>query len=134
VLTVVNLQEGGDGAVERLTSFFGSLLAKCGQRWTPRSWDQILRPLNVGHRFLGIIPYWIEIFGIHGISDNPKLSPLADLDTLGTPCSFDSDCGASDSFCVDGECGVGAAAPQACEQEFVIVKRHGLRQGQCVAR
>jgi hypothetical protein len=41
-------------------------------------------------------------YGVMGIDENPSLSPLANLDAVGSPCATDADCGApGGNACID---------------------------------
>jgi hypothetical protein len=62
---------------------------------------------------------WVHVYGVHGIDDDPKASPLADLSKVGVSCTQDQDCGAVDSRCVvvsstKKVCGVACADSAGC--------------------
>jgi len=62
---------------------------------------------------------WVHVYGVHGLDENPKLSPLADVSKIGTACATDAQCGAPDSKCVLGTgsrrvCGVACADSGGC--------------------
>ena len=59
----------------------------------PRSYNHILAELNQGRS-------WDVIYGVHGLSDNPRVSPYADLDTLCNACAADTDCPGVDNTCL----------------------------------
>ena len=61
---------------------------------------------------------WVHIYGVHGLDDNPKVSPLADLSKVGATCTKDADCGAADSRCIvtttKKVCGIACADTAGC--------------------
>lgn len=63
--------------------------------FVPRSWDAILKGINDAKRGA-----WTPIYGVHGLADNPKLSPLADRSKIGRACGANAECGGADSLCV----------------------------------
>jgi hypothetical protein len=109
---------GNYSAIQRqanqVNSFIHSLIDQKNGAWTPKSWDSILSKMNaVGERS------WVHIYGVHGIDDNPKLSPLADASRIGRACRTDAECGAADSKCVAvsstrRECGAACADSTGC--------------------
>ena len=97
----------------QVLSFIHSLIDQKNGQWIPRSWDSVLGKMNaVGERS------WVHVYGVHGLDDNPKLSPLADPSKIGRACSADSDCGAADSRCIRGAsgkvCGAACADTTGC--------------------
>ena len=63
-----------------------ALVPRSGQH-LPSTYSQLLRDLDTNS-------YWFNtMYGVHGIDDNPKLHPYADLTTLCQPCSQNSQCG-----------------------------------------
>ncbi len=71
------------------------LLDQRSGTWFPHTWDELVKPLNDETE-----KSWIAIYGVHGIADNPKVSPLAELDTVGQPCSSSRECPGIDNLCV----------------------------------
>jgi hypothetical protein len=62
---------------------------------------------------------WVHVYGVHGIDDDPKVSPLADAAKVGASCAKDSDCGAPDSRCIASSstkkvCGIACADDAGC--------------------
>ncbi|MCA9667279.1 MAG: hypothetical protein KC503_16885 [Myxococcales bacterium] len=118
VITAVNytrLSRSG----QHFISFLEGLTAADGAgQWAPRSYGQLLSPMNIESRT------WVEIFGVHGLEDNPRLSPLARVETLGQSCSRASDCPGVDSRCVrlsgsdSSVCGVACADQSACPEGY----------------
>jgi hypothetical protein len=90
------------------------LIDQKGGVWVPHSWDSILKKMNdVGERS------WVHVYGVHGIDDDPKVSPLADASKVGAACKADADCGAPDSRCLAVSaskhvCGVACADDAGC--------------------
>ncbi|MDB4945935.1 MAG: hypothetical protein JWP97_5469 [Labilithrix sp.] len=79
----------------QVLSFIHSFIDQKNGAWIPRSWDSVLGNMNaVGERS------WVHVYGVHGLDDNPKLSPLADVSKIGATCATDADCGAADSKCI----------------------------------
>ena len=75
------------------TDLLGELVASRSGDHTPRSYDQTLAKLNRGQS-------WDVIYGVHGLSDNPRLSPYADLSTLCSSCDANSQCPGADNLCI----------------------------------
>jgi hypothetical protein len=77
----------------------------------PISWKDILRGVNT--RTLRSVHY-----GVHGISNNPKLNPHASTDIACKPCDNDNQCGSGGNFCLNygGQkaCGVACTSDTAC--------------------
>ncbi len=97
----------------QVISFIHSFIDQKTGNWIPRSWDSVLTRMNtVGERS------WVHIYGVHGLDDNPKASPLADLSKVGAICTQDSDCGAVDSRCIvtatKKVCGIACADTAGC--------------------
>ncbi|MFN3202731.1 MAG: hypothetical protein ACE366_30345 [Bradymonadia bacterium] len=59
----------------------------------PKSYDQILNDLNTG------ISAQV-MYGVHGLSDNPRRSPWADESTLCSPCETSDACPGEENLCV----------------------------------
>ena len=98
----------------QVITFIHSLVDQPGGAWMPRSWDSVLSRMNrVGERS------WVHVYGVHGVDDNPKLSPLADASKIGAACRVDADCGAADSKCLQASsskrvCGAACADTAGC--------------------
>lgn len=97
----------------QVNAFIHSLIDQKSGNWIPRSWDSVLGKMNaVGERS------WVHVYGVHGLDDNPKVSPLADVSKLGARCRQDADCGAPDSRCIASGtkkvCGVACADSAGC--------------------
>lgn len=98
----------------QVNAFIHSLIDQKSGAWIPRSWDSVLGRMNtVGERS------WVHIYGVHGLDDNPKVSPLADVSKIGLACTRDSECGAADSKCITVTaakkvCGVACADDGGC--------------------
>jgi hypothetical protein len=98
----------------QVIAFIHSFIDQKSGAWIPRSWDSVLSKMNaVGERS------WVHIYGVHGLDDNPKVSPLADVSKVGAACTNDSQCGAPDSRCVvvasnKRVCGVACADSTGC--------------------
>ena len=79
----------------QVISFIHSFIDQRSGTWIPRSWDSVLARMNaVGERS------WVHVYGVHGLDENPKLSPLADLSKVGAACTTNAECGAPDSRCI----------------------------------
>ncbi|HRH00738.1 MAG TPA: hypothetical protein PLR99_31065 [Polyangiaceae bacterium] len=98
----------------QVIAFIHSFIDGRGGAWIPRSWDSVLGRMNaVGERS------WVHVYGVHGIDENPKVSPLADVRKVGASCTQDADCGAADSRCLQVSssrkvCGVACADSAGC--------------------
>lgn len=78
----------------RVTSdLVGHLAKRSANTHAPMSYDRILAALNAGRS-------WDVIYGVHGLSDNPRLSPYADASTFCQSCSSNSQCPGVDNLCV----------------------------------
>jgi hypothetical protein len=98
----------------QVLAFIHSLIDQKNGAWIPRSWDSVLGKMNaVGEES------WIHVYGVHGIDDDPKASPLADPSKVGVACQSDAECGAADSKCVrvtstKQVCGIACADSSGC--------------------
>ena len=113
VVTVVNFSATQEEPNQEY-AFLRSFLAEKDGEWVPRSWDSVLEKVNGAAD-----ASWVHVYGVHGIDDNPKLSPLADVSKFGAKCNADSDCGAKDSYCLtvaEGtkRCGMACADADGC--------------------
>ena len=91
------------------TDFLGNIISLEEGTHIPRSYDQILAELNRGRS-------WDVIYGIHGLSDNGRLSPYADTDALCRSCEGNSGCPGADNLCIRGLDG-DAACAAACTDD-----------------
>ena len=114
VITTVNYSTSKQDP-KTLYAFFDALMDEHDGTWFPRSWNHILRAVNdVDAR-----NRWTAMYGVHGLSDNARLSPLAEVTTVGDPCQRASDCPGVDSLCVkrsDGNkvCGAACTGTAGC--------------------
>ncbi len=98
----------------QVIAFIHSFIDQKTGAWIPRSWDSVLGRMNaVGERS------WVHVYGVHGLDDNPKVSPLADTSKVGAACNKDTDCGGADSRCLSVSsskkvCGVACADTTGC--------------------
>jgi hypothetical protein len=83
----------------------------------PRTVTSLLSDLdaNAGYGFH-------TMYGIHGIDDNPRLHPYADLEMFGEACSVNADCGGLGNLCVrmlDGEkrCTAACTSDAGCGED-----------------
>lgn len=121
----------------QVNSFIHSFIDQKSGTWIPRSWDSVLSRMNaVGERS------WVHIYGVHGLDDNPKASPLADVSKVGVSCTQDGDCGAADSKCITVSsirkvCGMACADSTGCPDGTKCVLPRGrtsLDDQQCAPR
>jgi hypothetical protein len=82
-------------AGESVRAFLRGMLEKTQGTWVPKSWESLLRKINDAK-----VGRWTPIYGVHGLGDNPKISPLADPASVGKACTKKSDCPGADSLCV----------------------------------
>lgn len=121
IITTANfsaIQPGANQVIAFIHSFIDEKRSEASSgvdpSWVPRSWDSVLGKMNeVGDRS------WVHVYGVHGIDDNPRVSPLADVKRAGEACERDLDCGAADSRCVAESsersvCGVACADSKGC--------------------
>lgn len=97
----------------QVIAFIHSFIDQKNGNWVPRSWDSVLGKMNaVGERS------WVHIYGVHGIDDDPALSPLADASKIGVSCRSDAECGGGDSKCIVSTrgkvCGAACADSKGC--------------------
>lgn len=92
ILTAVNFTPL---AVDTLGPLLGGLLEQRAGSWLPHSWKGLLERVNEASA-----RSWVSIFGVHGLSDNPKISPLAQPETIGQACERDDECPGGDNLCV----------------------------------
>ncbi len=115
VITTVNYSTSLPRATATITLIRGILDDDSGT-WWPRSWGSLLENMNdadAGHR-------WTAMYGVHGLSDNPRTSPLGDLSTVGGTCELNSDCPGIDNRCnsLDEilQCGVACTETSGCPE------------------
>jgi hypothetical protein len=83
--------------------------------WYPLSWGGVIKHINdydEGGR-------WTAMYGVHGLDDNPRISPLADESTIGMSCEDASECPGVDNRCVrrrsgERQCGVACTDDSGC--------------------
>ncbi|MBI3204553.1 MAG: hypothetical protein HYZ29_23660 [Myxococcales bacterium] len=136
VITTVNFSWLSE--MTRVTSdLVGHVIRRSQSTHAPMSYDRILAALNAGRS-------WDVIYGVHGLSDNPRLSPYADPSTLCQPCTANGQCPGVDNLCVKlgGAARVCAAActddsgcPSGYKCRSVAAQGSGvISQRQCVAQ
>lgn len=91
------------------TDLIGNFTATNKSEHIPRSYDQVLAELNSGRS-------WDVIYGVHGLSDNARLSPYADTATLCATCNGHAECPGADNLCIKGLGGVAGCAA-ACTDD-----------------
>lgn len=82
--------DAGDHAVWLLMALVG----RDGRPPRGTSYDELLGWYHPTMTYMGL-------YGVHGIDDNPRLNPLADLELLCAPCERDEDCAAAGNACLD---------------------------------
>lgn len=111
VITTVNFSWLSE--MTRVTTDFLQQVSKLSQQsHAPQSYDVVLAELNKGRS-------WDVIYGVHGLSDNPRVSPYADLGTLCSSCGANSDCPGVDNLCLKlspstAVCGVACTDDSGC--------------------
>ncbi len=75
------------------TDFLKTTVDTSAGTHAPRSYDQTLGKLNSGGS-------WDVIYGVHGLSDNPRISPYADTASLCSSCDTNSACPGVDNLCL----------------------------------
>ena len=75
------------------TDLLGGFTRRVSDTHVPVSYDHLLADMNKGRS-------WDVIYGVHGLSDNPRISPYADVGTLCGACSGNSQCPGADNLCV----------------------------------
>jgi hypothetical protein len=135
VLTTVNFSALQEKA-NQVLSFIHAFVDQKSGVWVPRSWDTILTRMNTAGEVS-----WVHGYGVHGLDDNPKLSPLADASKVGASCTKNADCGAADSLClaVSGSqkvCGAACADSSACPLGTRCLRPAGksAEERQCINR
>lgn len=110
IISTVNFSWLSD--MTRVTSdMLGALLRTNGDgEHLPMSYDHLLSELNSGRS-------WDVIYGVHGLSDNPRLSPYADTDSLCQSCGDNSECPGADSLCLLLERDEARACTAACTDD-----------------
>lgn len=106
--------------IPRVMALIDGFLAQDEEgRFLPESWDGLLAPLNVGYK-TGSLD-WLELFGVHGLDDNPTISPFADPSSVGQRCSESSQCPGGENLCIDRShlgkhnlCGVACVGSRDC--------------------
>ena len=112
----------------QVIAFVHQLIDQKSGAWIPRSWDSVLSRMEaVGGRS------WVHVYGVSGLDDNPKLSPLAEAAKIGATCASDADCGAADSRCLQVSstkrvCGAACADSAGCPTGTKCVLPRGRTQ------
>lgn len=75
------------------TDLLGNFVKLSQQTHAPMSYDRILAALNAGRSY-------DVIYGVHGLSDNPRISPYADTNSLCQSCTANSQCPGVDNLCI----------------------------------
>ncbi len=115
VITSVNFGSGLGGA-DTVLALLRGVFSKRDNTWLPLSWDGLLTKINDSTS-----GRWTPIYGVHGLDDNPRLSPLADFDSIGRDCEQKSDCPGVDNLCVQrtgggSRCAAACTASSACPE------------------
>lgn len=115
VITTVNYSTSLPNATAAITLIAG-LLDDAQGTWWPSSWGSLLENVNdadAGHR-------WTAMYGVHGLGDNPRYSPLGELATVGQSCEANDDCPGVDNRCnmLDEllQCGVSCTDDSGCPE------------------
>ncbi len=90
------------------SGFLTELLSLDEQAHVPQTWNQILSRMNSRNND-------DVYYGVHGIDDNSKLNPYADVSTLCGSCSANSDCPGSGNLCLALGDGVQACGAQCTD-------------------
>jgi hypothetical protein len=94
VITTVNFS-AIQAEANQVITFIHSFVDEQTGTFVPQTWDTVLERMNkTGERS------WVHVYGVHGLDENPTISPLADVRKVGTVCTKDADCGAADSKCL----------------------------------
>jgi len=106
---------------ETTRSLLRSLTETVNGQFRPLSWDAIIKRMNASNA-----SKWSPIYGVHGLDDNPKISPLADPSKIGASCNTAGDCGALDSLCLKTSsgsvCGAACSDTSACTNGYVCTQ------------
>jgi hypothetical protein len=78
-----------------VSALLRGLLDETKGTWFPHTWEDLLRQINSESE-----RSWRAAFGVHGLEQNPKISPLADPATVGETCTENSECPGIDNLCV----------------------------------
>jgi len=92
------------------TDLLGHVLKRSNGTHAPMSYDRTLAAMNAGRS-------WDVIYGVHGLSDNPRISPYADLSTLCTSCTGNSQCPGVDNLCIKLSSGAQRVCAAACTDD-----------------
>ncbi len=98
------------------TDLVGGMTHQENGTHVPTSYDHLLADMNKGRS-------WDVIYGVHGLSDNPRISPYADLSTLCGACSGNSECPGADNLCVkisptNSVCGAACTDDTGCPDGY----------------
>jgi hypothetical protein len=101
----------------------------------PQTYGALLRELNYEWRMT-------PLYGVHGIDDNPRVNPFADLSVLCQPCDDQGQCGGQGNTCLEfGEgtsvCGVSCKTDEDCPQDygcFQVADGDTIYDSQCAPR
>lgn len=107
VITTTSFSDASSPAA--VQDFIAALLARDSQnRLRPQPVSTLLTKLDSAS--------WAftTLYGMHGIDDNPKLVPFANLESFGATCRVNADCGGPGNLCVSAGRGLGKRCTAAC--------------------
>lgn len=118
IITTVNPSYPNE-AMRVIEGFIENLTETQEETHAPRSWDHLLSDMNRS-RSMGII------YGVHGLSDNPRISPWADPSTLCNTCESNSECPGIDNLCSrltigDRVCTVACSDDSGCPDDYTCM-------------
>ncbi len=110
--------------------FLRGLWRRYNQGFYPASWDTLLSRLE---DYRGVTPS--TIYGVHGIDDNAKITPTADIETVGASCTLDAECPGVDNLCVqvsegNMRCGAACTSSVGCPQGTACYRVTGAAIGE----
>lgn len=135
IITTANFKSNGTIAAAEIAMLEGLLVEDSGL-WFPLSWRSMLFYMNMRDIQTYGRNNWWGMFGVHGLEDNPRISPVAQSlgvnetvergGIVGRTCAGHSECPGIDNRCIrlnngNIQCGVACAHSTGCPGE-----------GQCV--
>lgn len=121
---------------ETVKRFLTALVGDGQSAYAPGKISQLLDSLDDASS------WFTTMYGVHGIDDNPHRHPFANAETLGQPCTSNSDCGGVGNACTknvagDSECAFDCTANDGCPTGFScmdIAQGTTINNQQCVRK
>ncbi len=110
------------GTATTVTNFVTKLLENTSGTLRPKPVSVMLTDINATAEY-----GFNTLYGIHGIDDNPQLSPFADVSKSCKSCTTNASCGATGNSCVSLGAGTGKVCASACTTDAACPTGYACR-------